>query len=1792
MAPRTENPATPAPIERTQPAESPKVSPTTAASGRMQNETIEPSNRNLWKPPATGANTDQYLPNTVIDSSGSPAPATKPGDATSPANAPQSALNAETVKKYSHELYEAINGKKPDNDKIQHILGSLSAADRKAIEDAYKNTEGNTDKRDIRTELKDRLGEDDFRKAEASLNKRDNYTNDAGNLMVALSAINDNGGDGERRVLETFSTLNAAQQEQLQKDFKQDYGKSVEEALKDFGVSEDAMTAMKFVGKPVEQRSAQDIKDFAKFALEKKSLDFFSLSLRGDTPEAVKARQELSSNEQFKKDIVEAFKVHQDGGTLGTLKRFVSAIPGGDVLVGAGNLIEGLVKGDLDFDRLTEGTNFDTLRKAIESKEVDSKLLQAMDILHNGQVSLATIAADNTGTIFGWFDNKDAISNAAEHATDAERQLFAKGQQLAQAGGEPQSEEDKNALAFYNSLHSAFAKAGNDNEPLKWEDRLLHGKDGSVISQILDSESKEDRYTAIESLSQKDWERLKDPAGGAAFRKQIEDQLNRSGNPEETAVLLKLLDKKLAVGSYEDSAKVLRSVSDLITTSPHSKTTVAVIAGITPEEAARYQTDAAFRAQVDKFLHENLDELGQVASSRLLAKIAATGKAPEQDAIDKLFSDKLNGKEGKDAITDIEAVLQDSALRQKLSGPEGTLNDTEKQLKLAIDEYINAATPELQVPAYGRGTVPTQPKDNEYLQALYQNGRLTVEQKAKLDLRGKDFFSQAATVSPEERQKLYDSGLVSADERKLIDTLTAQGGKMSLADELRAAVVKDGTDAEAFASQIKGLSPEDKQKLKNEYAQKYGSALEQDVLNHVSDQEKNNFRTYLTAGEVDGRQDFYDNLERALHSESGYSPDGSQEVLERALSNQGAMLSDFQARYEKLPPEKQAEANELFTSALKDYQESKEKFAENMFQAAVIVGGIAVGVATGGVGLAAMASVIAIGAVGRIALKKAIQGNDYDLTLSNCLKDAAIGGATAGLSVLGPETVAAVAGVGKAAASSFLTSAGEQVAANVIKKDASAVLERELNNIVSNSVVRGQPISKEALDGIVAKVASSSATAEEREALSAVLRTTLETSGRQISEDVMRASFTGMARQAAAFGTIGGTTNVAVDASVGLANGHFDPSHLPQSFLVGFGLGSGMSAGLETAIRGVSKYSTHDFNPTTTADGTPAPLRNGDEIVDGADVQLGQPQSRIAYEPLTPVPTRPGEPFVERGVENPLKLRYWANERSSFELTWDGSWYYPARTHGPTDSPVKIHIDVESPESLKRLQQVLIPALERDPELRRLIGTWKTFNPQDGIAPSESTVSKFGGGQGAKGFTIYPADVQSAWQAARKLDQILADNNLSLPQQIRHGNVDEVPKDFVSNRVGLTRDNWGRSCDSSAEAPIALLDPNLQARIEAEHGRKLNDEELKKVSERLVYDSDGKLGFKTGYGARDAYHGGVYLAESDRRVMYTLSERFKVKPLESAAMRESQLQASARVNGLPLTPDRVVGLGRSSDNYVHTGDSNLQVSSRHALLKFDRNGRFWIADANSKNGTWVNGKSIAPFLENGERNWRQVGPEDNIFLGNEPITLMRPNQRENFSFEPRNIEEYGSSPAFGRLVADAYGRLPQVERGLVERAGVRVVLGGDMGRLRPDLRQQPPGYPPGTTYASATGLYDQRARRLFVPEYIQQPNGRFKPHHDPEAALRHEFGHAVDDALSNFSRSREFVEALRRDAAEWAHAAPPASLQYYLNSPAEIFAELYASVRGGGLSNADFGGIAGYFKHASKVLTDRLSALK
>ncbi|HEY9731162.1 MAG TPA: FHA domain-containing protein [Drouetiella sp.] len=1475
---------------------------------------------------------------------------TKPTDAQPQTQTLPPKLDAETVKEYAQELHKAINrhddgflgigsGNDPDNKKITDLLDSLTAADRKAIEDEYLNTSGNTDHRSLRTELQDRLDGDDWRKAEAILNRRDGRTNDAGNLMVALSAINDNRGDAERRVLETFATLNSVQQKQLEDDFKHDYGMTVDEALKKFDVSGDAMKAIGFLRKPVDERTAKDIEDFAHFAIDKKNLDYFGIALRGDFPAAVQARAELSKDQDFTKKVSDTFKPHRDGGALGVVKGLVSDIPGGDVLVGGFNLVEGISKGDLDFDRLTEGTTIDKVRGAVSSKQINSEQLQALDILHSGHVSLATISADNTGSIFGWFDNKKAIGNAADNASDGERQLFSKGYEIAKNGGNATSDEDKNALNFYNSLHKAFQDADGGKDSAKWEDELLNGKGGSIISAIANGDGTNGRFAAIEGMSQQDWQKLKDSKTGPAFRKEVEDYVSKFTDKDETNKLLDLLDKKVAAASYEDSKKINRPLLDVIEqnkghaflvfgTSYNGKNVTEAIANLSADESAKYKNDSDYRGQVDKFVNDNLDGAEKAYARRLLSQVADTGKPPKQDAISTLLNDKISGVEAKDAIGDVEAVLKDANLRQRLSA-NNNLSDEDKQLKEIVDGYVQQAVLAKFGPVTDGTATEQNAQEAPYLKTLYDTGRLSVEQKAELGLRTKDFFIDAATANPDERQKLYASGLVTDDDKKLIDTLVKQGGKMDLADEIRSFVLKDGTDVQTFADKLKSLTPEQKQELRDEYTKKYGSTIDDDLLSRVSTSDRNNFRTYLTATGVDGRQDFYDNLERALKSESGFSPDGSQEVLDRSLTDQASLLSDFQAKFESLPADKQEQANKYFSEALKDYQTSKEAFAEKLYQVAVIVGGIAVGVATGGVGLAALATVAVVGAVGRVALKNAIEGNDYDLSLSNVLKDGAIGAITAGASVIGPETIGAFAGVGTAAAERFTTVAGEQLVEQGLKQGGKEVIEKEATNLIAHAVVRGEPISEQAISQVIDKAAADGITQPQRQALETALRTSLEDSGRTVSEDVIKSSLSGAVRQAGVFGTIGGTANVLIEAGTGLANGNLDISSLPKAFATGFAVGSTLSVGFEAISHGAAHFKS-------------------------------------------------GGPEVPAGTSEHVDLNFTKAKDGSVTVTTpDGSERdLTVKVNGQEQT---IHVDGKGTRIPDGAQEIGI----KNAEIKKPVATVHS----DAVS-AEPVVP-------GHGDAVSAAPVVPGHGDAVPATPVVPGHGDAVPATpVVAGHGDAVPSSAplssptLTTPIRIDRLNDARVTIDGQE--ISLGDGEIKI------GRGKNQD----IKDTRVSRNQGTLRWNEAdqsFYYKDTSSNGTYVRDGDTFTRLPQGQEVKLNPNQEIRLgsvsgpkleffNPTQIEGSmpsvdrqVYIDGRPTAlKDGAIELGRGHQNYGNQDIVNRLVSKDHGTLHVDEQGNVLYTD-HSSNGTWIkHNDGSYQYFHNSEA---FINPDDEIHLG-------------------------------------------------------------------------------------------------------------------------------------------------------------------------------------------------------------------
>lgn len=433
--------------------------------------------------------------------------------------------------------------------------------------------------------------------------------------------------------------------------------------------------------------------------------------------------------------------------------------------------------------------------------------------------------------------------------------------------------------------------------------------------------------------------------------------------------------------------------------------------------------------------------------------------------------------------------------------------------------------------------------------------------------------------------------------------------KMTLSDRIYAStVLGKGPDAvdfeEALVTLRKGPGGEARvQELREEYGRKYDHNFDTDFLGKIDKDDRGRFRDLITASTVDYRQTHYEEFAQARHSESGVSVDATELTVDRTLTIQADMLQNLQHMFEhpedypEADREKLREASRIFAKAIEDYRDSKEKFAEGIYQAAVLVGGLSVAIATGGVAAGPLLAVALTSAAGRIALKRGIQGTDYEVNPENLFKDAIIGAATGGFSVLGPETIAGIRGVGTVAWGKLGTAVADRGLGIAFKEGAEGVASKELTNLIGGSV--SGRVGKEAVEGLAQKLVTNP---DDAAKLIPVLQEVIEQSGREVTENILKQSFPelvrqngfiggiralgtelraaspeiaaklpgmakGVLRESAVNAALGGSSNVLIEGSVGLAkDGQLDLSKLGESFLVGAGAGATLTVAFKGAI--------------------------------------------------------------------------------------------------------------------------------------------------------------------------------------------------------------------------------------------------------------------------------------------------------------------------------------------------------------------------------------------------------------------------------------------------------------------------------------------------------------------------------------------------------------------------------------------------------------------------------------------------
>ncbi|MBS1957176.1 MAG: hypothetical protein JST89_23505 [Cyanobacteria bacterium SZAS-4] len=882
----------------------------------------------------------------------------------------------------------------PDVAALSRVLGPMSAADRHRLERDYKEHYGT----DLRSDLKDKLSPKDYQAQIAILDRVDGKTNLAGSINSALEQTKTDPEAGQRQLRSTLETLSPAALAQLDKEYKGPDGKGkgfLQTILDNPNVSQanrDMVRAMVLGAEPrlagpkdaaVEvdgkryaavgsDRTQSDIVAMADIAVKARDLRMFKDVVGDDTPAARAALKQLQAEPAF----------------------------------------------------------VDSYKAAFETGKSASEIKVAEDIRTEGRVSLATILEGNKNVWWGLMDNPGNTDLALSNGTLKEKNDYTRGKELvdlaAKFGTTPEklatTPELRDSLAYHRKIDAAMDKEATTSDGVidqvrksVLRDQLMHG--GKTLISELAATDKGGGHTAdsimsvAERMSRQDYDRLhNNPAELAKYQADLQRSLSAYATPDEQARILNMVADKAKAPSYEASLDVKRSVLDVMedTKSTHwfgrpdtydNDKVTSRIASMSPEDAQKYRDNTGgFRDKIDKFVSEQLRDSSaqRYLADSTLKQIAQTGKTPTLDAAQQVIKDNLDGADPATRARHMETVLQDKALVEQLKQVEAAKALGGSEMAKRMEDPAFAAAFKLSNAL--RESAPYMANQITWNMAL-KDGQIPPGVKLGMGVPMTDLYESFAR-SPKETR---DRTSLSTDQRQILDAVVAQGGKQTLADQLRSFNIGDGGNFQDFRERLAALSPDERQKLKEEYNTKYHSSLDNDFLGKVDAAHMLEYTKLLSSAKSDGVQDFID---RRASADSGGTPaDASNLTLDRTVQQNQALLTEYAKMRQALPEDKQRLLDQVFSEAkLQEIQSEKAKaeMIYNGMMAAALVASIPLTAGLSATTLAALSAGGAIaGGVGRVELLKKIEGGNFDDSVSNQLKQYAIGAAE-GLLIAGP----------------------------------------------------------------------------------------------------------------------------------------------------------------------------------------------------------------------------------------------------------------------------------------------------------------------------------------------------------------------------------------------------------------------------------------------------------------------------------------------------------------------------------------------------------------------------------------------------------------------------------------------------------------------------------------------------------------------------------------------------------------------------------------------------------------------
>lgn len=989
-----------------------------------------------------------------------------------------------------------------DREAINKILEGKSEDDRKRIDSIYKQMY----KTSLDGEMSQFLKGAELEKFRGVLNRKDNNAENENarrihhDLLERKSSASGRSNDQiEKDIRLTLASHTPEQIAKMSAEYKKEYGVTLEDALlKNTTLSastkEIAAVHLDKSGKTTDQKTSALID----LALKHQDAQAFSEAMKIATPEARKAFLENNGN----KRIEEAFDHWYSG------------------------------------------------------KEAKT----ATDYAREGKLSTTAQVESNKHLV----NNTKGIELAIKQMTDQERKQYNDGKELA--AGRPvkdlSPQDAQKAKTYYDNLHKTLTDTTNDTEVLRLENLIsTKGKD-SIVTQMAShrgniyNDGMDKINTDIREMSKAHWDDAKAHPERREELKKMLGSLNKSES--EIKASLAIYDRMLSGKDHnegKDNAK--ESVLTGIDAHKHwygdDRTGVLdAIAKMSVSEQERYRKDADFKKQVDQSITGTIPDLrGQEAATRMLDQVKA-GKAPDSDIIANLARiQNLDGSKTLDAVHAIDKALQaDSTLKERLVNPT---TEADKQLARKFKEQTQIA--------FG--------DDYHYFGKHYvETGAMPLELKVGLSkgLFSDDtaqIYNDIKAATPQEKERLINDSAYQnkvlgflGEDRKQVALAVAIQGEERPEDKIRSATVGWGGSSDVVAA-LKEIKPDDLERVKIAYADKYGASLEGDLTSKLGAKDMEEATRVLTQNlslqsRVNIAKDQTEKTRSGFGAAvadnvwgSGTGAQADETMLEttRALAEknkQEQALAAGQTLAQNATPEQQQAIKDKVNEALKSALELQNQATENHIEAKAAaadyvadgtIAAVAIGslIVTGGADAPLLLALAGAGAAIKVGSKTALQGNDYDFSMGQVSKDIAIGSVSAASSAIGPGEIAMLFGIGKKAAQEASKAAINEIGQEVLREGGEKIVEDGTKEIVRNTLASGaKALDQKDFVQLANKAVSPELTGAAREAAVMELAEKLEQQvAERMGEGVVR-NFTQHSLNAAG-GGIGGGAGGAVE---------------------------------------------------------------------------------------------------------------------------------------------------------------------------------------------------------------------------------------------------------------------------------------------------------------------------------------------------------------------------------------------------------------------------------------------------------------------------------------------------------------------------------------------------------------------------------------------------------------------------------------------------------------------------------------